>query len=338
MGGAAVKHASLRSIEMSQLVPVDEVLLDHILDGTHQLWHDGLARQPYARLWRAQLATAWGRRCLTRWALVDGAKLLCSAKLYTFDALLDRRPIKIAGIGAVFTPVPERGHGAAATLLERLIDHASHNGYDAALLFSEIGPDYYARFGFVAVALADLTVLVVEDDRRGAPAMMVRSGEDRDLADIVSLDAARAAAGRFHLERDRDLVKFSIARRRLHAGLADPGERELQFFIVEEGASAVAYVVVSVKGEEWTIDSCGDRDPAGARLGGLLQVLVAREPSRRRPTIKAWLPEGLRPPQWRIVDASPSRDVMMIRPLSERGTPAPPLAASDIVYWRGDAF
>jgi len=323
---------------MSQLVPAHGILIDHILDGTHELWHDGLARQPYGRFWQAQLATAWGRRSLTRWALVDGERLLCSAKLYTLDALLDGRAVKIAGIGAVFTPIPERGRGAAADLLTRLTEHVSRNGYDAALLFSEIGPDYYARLGFVAVPLADLTLLVVEDDRRGAPMMMVRSGEDRDLADIAAIDAARAAATRFHLERDPELVKFSIAKRRLHAGLAAPGGRELQFFIVEEGASAVAYVVISVKGDEWTIDSCGDRDPAGARLGALLQVLIAREPSRQRPTIRAWLPEGLRPPQLRIVDASPSRDVMMIRPLNDRGRPMPPLSASDIVYWRGDHF
>jgi hypothetical protein len=323
---------------MSQLVPADGILTDHILDGTHELWHDGLARQPYGRFWQAQLATVWGQRRLTRWALVDGARLLCSAKVYTFDAVLDGRAVKIAGIGAVFTPIPERGRGAAADLMARLMDHASRNGYDAALLFSEIGAGYYARLGFVTIPLADLTVRVLEDDRRGAPAMMVRSGEDRDLADIASIDAARAAPARFHLERYRDLVKFSIAKRRLHAGLAAPGTRELQFFIAEEGASAVAYVVISVKDDEWTIDSCGDRDPAGARLGGLLQVLVAREPSRRRPTIKAWLPESLRPPQLRIVDASPSRDVMMIRPLTERGRPIPPLSASDIVYWRADHF
>src|SRR6187455_2800247 len=105
MGGAPVKHASLRSTQMSQLVPADGTLIDRILDGTHELWHDGLARQPYGRFWQAQLATPWGQHRLTRWALVDGGRLLCSAKLYTFDAVLDGRALQIAGIGAVFTPI-----------------------------------------------------------------------------------------------------------------------------------------------------------------------------------------------------------------------------------------
>jgi hypothetical protein len=108
--------------------------------------------------------------------------------------------------------------------------------------------------------------------------------------------------------------------------------------VAEEGASAVAYVVISVKGDQWTIDSCGDRDPAGARLGAILQVLVAREPSRLRPTIKAWLPATLRPPQIQIVESAPSRDVMMFRPLSDRWRPTPPVAPGDLLYWRGDAF
>ena len=41
-----------------------------------------------------------------------------------------------------------------------------------------------------------------------------------------------------------------------------------------------------------------DRDPAGARLGALLQVLVAREPSRGMPLIRAWWPRAFPvPPQ-----------------------------------------
>jgi len=323
---------------MSQLVQANEILTDHILDGTHQLWHDGLSRPAYRKYWDAQRATAWGKDHLTRWALVDGDVLRCSAKLYSLDAFLDGRNVRIAGIGAVFTPIEQRGRGAAAEFLTRLTADAADNGYDAALLFSEIGADYYARLGFVTIPLSDLTIRVIEDERRGAPAMMVRSGDDRDLADIVSIDAARASTARFHLQRDRELAKFAITKRRLHAALGAPGDREVQFFVAEEGASAVAYVVISVKGNEWTIDSCGDRDPAGARLGGLLQVLVAREPAQRRPAIKGWLPEHFRPPQLQIIESTPSRDVMMIKPLNERGRPTAPLTAADVFYWRGDAF
>src|SRR5262249_24589112 len=167
------------------------------------------------------------------------------------------------GLGAVFTPRPHRGRGHAPELITRLIATTSAEGCDLALLFSEIGQAYYAKLGFETIPLTDLTLRIVEDGRRGAPAMMVRSGEERDLDAIVAMDAARAAATRFHLVRDREVVKFALARKRLHAGLGKPGARELQFFVAEEGASAVAYVAIAVADNQWWIDSFGDRDPAG---------------------------------------------------------------------------
>ncbi len=323
---------------MSQLVRVDEILIDHILDGTHELWHDGLARPAYSQFWRAQVATPWGQRHLTRWALVEGDEVLSSAKLYRFAATLDGRAVEIGGLGAVFTPASNRRRGAASELINRLLEQCAADGCDAALLFSEIGPEYYERFGFVTIPIGDQTLRVIEDDRRGAPAVMVRSGHDRDLDEIVALDASRAAPFRFHLQRDRDLVKFAVTKKRLLAGLGPAGLREVQFFVAEEGASAVAYVVVEAKRGEWIIDSCGDRDPSGARIGAILQVLVAREPAQHRPIIKAWLPDPLRPPQVEIVATSPSRDVMMLRTLTDRGRPASQLRAEDVLYWRADAF
>ena len=107
---------------------------------------------------------------------------------------------------------------------------------------------------------------------------MVRGGDDRDLPDIVAMGQARAAPFRFHLNRDRDLVHYSIARKRLLAGLGPGGARQVQFFIAEEGASAAAYVVINVRGGGWMLEECGDRDPTGARVGAILQVLIARDP------------------------------------------------------------
>jgi hypothetical protein len=124
----------------------------------------------------------------------------------------------------------------------------------------------------------------------------------------------------------------------MRAGLDAPGARAVQFFAAEEGGAACAYVVVRVRGSEWTLDEAGDRDPSGARVGAILQVLIARDPAERRPSIKAWLPAAFRPPQIEIVGERPSKEVMMLRPLTARGTPSPPLAAADVLYWHGDLF
>ena len=323
---------------MPNLVDAEGPILDRILDDTYNIWHDGLTRPAYGRFYAAQLATSWGRAHLRRLALVEGDEVLASAKLYAFDAVLDGRPIKVAGIGAVFTPPASRGRGAARDLMERLLERAAADGATLALLFSEIGPDYYARLGFEAIATADQQLRVTESTRYGAPATMVRGGDDRDLADIVSMGRARAEPYRFHLNRDRDLVHFAIARKRLLAGLGPSGMRALHFFIAEEGASAAAYVVISVRGTEWTLEEAGDRDPSGARVGAILQVLIARDPAETRPSIKAWLPAGFLPPQVTVIGEQPSGEVMMARALTPAAESVRALRAEDVLYWRGDAF
>ena len=324
--------------DMRDLIEAEGDLLDRILDDTYGIWNDGLSRHAYGRLYAAQVATEWGKTHLRRFALVEAGQVLASAKLYRFDGSLDGRPIQIAGIGAVFTSEVSRGLGGARELVERVLARESAEGVDLAMLFSEIGPDYYARLGFETIAATERQLRVTESTRYGAPMTMVRGGDDRDLKDIAAMCATRAEPYRFHLTRDRVLVQFAIARKRLLAGLAPPGTRALHFFIAEEGASAVAYVVISVQGHTWRIEEAGDRDPAGARLGAMLQALIAREPAEKRPSITAWLPNGFLPPQVTIVAEKPSGDVMMTRALSDRGRATPPLAAADVCYWRGDVF
>ncbi len=138
---------------------------------------------------------------------------------------------------------------------------------------------------------------------------MIRAGEERDLATSSRWDRPAPRAIAFHLNRDRDVVHYAIAKNRLLAGLGPAGARMVYFFIAEEGASAAAYVVVSMRandagaaagGPMWTIEEAGDRDPTGARVGAILQGLIARDPVERRPAITAWLPHGFLPPQLTI--------------------------------------
>jgi hypothetical protein len=121
-------------------------------------------------------------------------------------------------------------------------------------------------------------------------------------------------SGYANKRRTLAFVQYAITKKRLLAGLGQAGARQLHFFIAEEGITAAAYVIVSMVGSRWTIEECGDRDASGARVGAILQALIAREPVDR-PTIRAWLPRGFVPPQATIVSAKPSTDVLMVRSL-----------------------
>jgi hypothetical protein len=185
------------------------------------------------------------------------------------------------------------------------------------------------------IRFTDTTIDVAQSARHGAPMTTVRGGEPRDLAAIVAMGRVRAERFRMHFDRDVDFVQYAITTRRLLAGLGTPNARQLQFFIAEEGITAAAYVVVSVVGDTWTLEECGDRDPSGARVGALLQAMIAREPAARRPTIHAQLPSGFLPPQVTVVSSRPSGDVVEVRVL-DRGLGKPPLTDDDVLLWHDD--
>jgi len=67
-----------------------------------------------------------------------------------------------------------------------------------------------------------------------------------------------------------------------------------------------------------------------------LQVLLAREPSRPAPLIRTWWPSAMAvPPQIRLTNRIPARDIFMLRPIANVGIPE---RVEEVFYWRGDYF
>ena len=322
-----------------KLVVAEGAILEEIIDATFPIWNEGLTRDGYARWNAAQMRTAWGKDHLHRFALLDDrGRWVASAKRYLWPMRLDGVDGTMCGFGAVFTRPEERGRGYAGVIINQLIDRAREEGAVVAGLFSEIGDVFYQRLGFVTVPLDEVDLQV--ERKNGAPAMLVRSGEERDLPALAAMHATRSSGVRFALRRDPPVINYALSKKRLLAGFghgAGPrAERQTEFFVAEEGASAVAYVVLTVNAGGWTFEEAGDRDPAGARLGAILQVLLAREPSRPAPLIRAWWPPVLPlPPQVRLVNRIPARDIFMLRPIANVGIPS---RAEEVFYWRSDYF
>jgi hypothetical protein len=240
----------------------------------------------------------------------------------------------MAGIGAVFTPPALRGRGHASELIERILERERLEGAALGALFSEIGEGFYQRLGFVRVPIDEVTLEV--EQKAGAPAVLVRAGDGADTIAMAAMHDIRSGAVPFALRRSPSLIQYALSKKRLQAGLGPAGLRQSECFAVEEGGSAVAYAVITVSAGGWTLEEAGDRDPAGARLGALLQVLLAREPSQRPPRIRAWWPASFPvPPQVRIRDRAPARDVFMMRPLADIAVPR---RVEEVFYWRSDCF
>jgi len=65
-----------------RLIRATGAQLESLLDDTFPLWGDGLTRKGYGHWNIAQERTDWGTRHLRRFALMDGARVLSSAKRY----------------------------------------------------------------------------------------------------------------------------------------------------------------------------------------------------------------------------------------------------------------
>jgi hypothetical protein len=319
------------------VIPAEGSILERILDTAHSISPEGLSRPAYAKFYAAQMKTAWGRRHQRRLALVQGDHVLASATQYDLAAMLDQRPVRVRGIGSVLSERADGDSRHAQALISRLVEQATEDGAALAFLFLDGGAQLGQPNGFEAVATTEVELTVAQSTRHGAPMTLIRGGEERDLAAVVAMGQVRAGSFRFHLDRDVDFVQYAITKKRLLAGLGAASARQLHFFIAEEGITAAAYVVISVVDDMWTIEECGDRDPSGARVGAILQALIAREPVERRPTIRAWLPRGFVPPQVTIVSAKPSEPVMMVRAI-ESTVLEPRLSTGDVLYWLSDMF
>ena len=323
---------------MARVVPAEGAVLQRMAATAPLAAYRGLSRDAFAKYDAAQGKTAWALRHRRRFALVQGDDVLASAERYDLTGQLDRQPVSICGIAAVLdSGADDDGRNYGDTLVEQLLEDATGDGSDLALLFRTAHASSPLPDGFEIVPTTDLVLTVTESPRHGAPMTLVRGGEDRDLDAIAAMGRVRASPFRFHIERDVDLIKHAIVRRRLLAGLGTAGGRQLEFVIAEEGITAAAYLVISVVGNSWAIEECGDRDASGARVGALLQALIAREPAESRPVIRAWLPPGFLPPQVTIASASAAPPLVLARALSAR-VEGLHLTAPEVTYWRSDLF
>lgn len=309
--------------------------LSEILDETFPIWGEGLGRSGYERYNEAQRRTPWGAGHLQRLVLADGQRWLSTAKRYDLNGWLDGRQVRILGIGAVFTPKPLRRRGHGSDLIRRLLDQAAGEGFDFALLFSEIGPRYYRDLGFTTVPLAQLSLEVAPIS--GPPGIPIRSGDARDIEAVCEMNRRQCEGFRFAMARDPAYAAFAIAKKRLLAASGRPGQRKVEFFVAEEGGRAAAYLVLLVVGEYWMITECGDRDPSGARVGAMLQSLLS-DRERRPLGIRAWLPPNFLPPQVGVAAREMPPLTMMLRPIGRTPAIAPPLREGQIAYWHADAF
>jgi hypothetical protein len=296
----------------------------------------GLTDDAYRGWQYAQTQTTWGHSHLSRLALADGNTALASATRRRFSGVLDGEPVRVCALGDL-TAVGEDGVWMRQLVEDAIADSDSGSTADVILLYCAGPMQWHGELGFHEITPSEVYLAFPPNHRPGTPMLSVRAGEDLDIPAIASMEQTRFAPFRFQINRDVAYLRHNIVAERLLAGLRPVAAQELHFFVTEEGKAAAAFVIIRVCGDDWTVLQCGDRDPSGARVGGIIQALIARDPVGPPSRIHGWLPPGFTPPQARRVSITRSSSCVMAA-LSRRHRHSPPLRAEDSPTWKSDCI
>jgi hypothetical protein len=238
--------------------------------GVQPIWGGGLNPDRFIAFQRRLADSPEADQRYRLLGLFEGDRLLSAMKAYELHGSCGGSALRLLGIGAVFTPPPLRRRGHARRMLELAIaDHRSH-GFDAALLFSDIGAEYYERLGFRTVRSEECTAEAAELPRGATDATVVR-GDETSLARVFA--RSRSPNGELSLARDGWVLSFQLRRLRELARARGAGEPEWGVRITSEAGEAAAMLRVSrdavdVLDAGWTDDSL--RDPLFAVLRDFL--------------------------------------------------------------------
>jgi len=293
---------------------------DAYFRGVHPIWGGGLSEDRFVAFQRrlAEAGEAGDRHRLI--GLFDGTRLLAAMKAYDLLGSCAANPLRILGIGAVFTPPPLRRRGHARRMLELAIAEYAAHGAQAAILFSDIGTAYYERLGFRALRSEECMV-----DPSGLPRSSSHAAASADEAGLSRLLArSRAKNGDLTLARDGWVLRFQLRRLRELARARGAAEPEWGIAVRdgagEEGAAMVrmARDAIDLLDAGWTSE--GARD---ALLGRLREILLRS--GRHR--LRLWPSHQLRG----LFPAQPRASALaMVAPLGPDVTLSPPGARADL--------
>jgi len=125
---------------------------------TYAAWGDGLTPQGYLTREMRLRRTIYARRGMHTWLWTDkSGGILSSCETYRMASNHKGKPGHVYGIASVFTEEKLRGQGHAARLLEKLLEHLPRLDAQAqaAILYSEIGENFYLKSGFSKIVCED---------------------------------------------------------------------------------------------------------------------------------------------------------------------------------------
>lgn len=325
--------------------------MEQVLKESHAVWGEGMSLDAYLALNLALKDSAWGRQHY-RFLLGqdDRGEVQSSMKLYSLRGRLDGRPVRIAGVGAVFTPADRRGRGHAAELLHQALATARSEGHAVALLVSEIGEAFYARQGFRCLPSTETacrSLLPVQWPKEPA---WLKSGETSaeleglrafrpgDLDALIRIHDFTTDGGRFAIQRDRPAWRQILLKMELRHRLRREAEDRL--FVIDRGSGVEAYAILRATSGTLRWREHGARRGSEERLVDLFWSAIAWARREGMERLEGWfLPAAVTDTSiYPVARRRRAEPVVMIRAL-DRGIELPEFSREeDCQVWELDAF
>ncbi len=285
-----------------------------VLTESHALWGAGLSVPDYVGMWEEMADSRWARSWYSWRALVDDhGRILASLKLYRPALRLGEATGRAAAIGAVFTPRALRRRGHAATLIQAALDEAARRGDRAALLFTDIGTEYYRAFGFLPLPCEDALGSIAGASSRAPRGVTLRSMTVDDL-ELVSRAQRVSSAGRsLAILRDRDHWEFLLLRAATFFRRLDGSGLERRFMIAMEGSRPIGYLVAVSGPGEWNLREADAFDGDPGTLARVLHAGAADANAHAATTVWGWIPRTVWPllSAWRLRSQPRQRAIPM---------------------------
>jgi GNAT superfamily N-acetyltransferase len=289
-----------------------------VLRESHALWGAGLSVADYVGMWEELADSRWGRAWYSWRALVDEQdRVVTSLKLYRPMLRLGHAVGRACAIGAVFTPRAFRRRGLAASLIRATCDEARERGDASALLFTDIGTEYYRSLGFSSLPCEDAIGSLPGALSAAARGVTFRSMTPDDIDAVASAHDAACARLPIAVMRDRDHWEFLLLRAATFFRRLDHSGLEHRFMIAMEASRPIGYLVAVLGPGEWNLRDAEAFDGDPATLARLLESGAAQARAAGATTVWGWIPRATWPlvPAWRLRSQPRLRAIPMIAAL-----------------------
>jgi len=304
---------------MPRLVVAEPSQVQRIYRESHALWGAGLTRLDYLELWDEVRSTPWGRENARFYVwLGSGDEILSSLKIYRPRLQLQGESRRAIVLGAIFTPRAQRRRGHAAAALRAAIEVGHDMGANAAILFSDIGTNYYEALGFRELPAEEQWGPLRVPADRSRQDWALRDMQPDDLPAMIEMHDAFCAERRFAFLRDQRHWEFIRTRAFSFFERLGSAHVRQRWRVAECDGRVVGYLITVEGRGEWSVREVGAR---GGEFEGMARVLslgvaAAAHSGLRR--FYAWLPRELLDhlEDWEIRSGSRRGAVPMLLPLT----------------------